>query len=189
MEKSSMVCHPLRPVCILLNVVSAHLYRKQFMSPNLKAPLVKDDTIIRFLDAVQEQKQITADPTVSYRVGPFKINPTPHGAVSNKQLMELQGSATFEVSTASEAFTQELSFELGALCMAMLNPLKQEQCFILGAQVSEVRLDPKSTFFLGTTIVSFSLGYPVWNTVEFEGTLREVKIKIDSSEPEVDANN
>lgn len=184
-DKSNMACHPLRPVCILLNVVSTHLYRKQFMSPNLRAPLIKDDTIIRFLDAVQEQKQITADPTVSYKVGPFNINPTSHGAVSNRQLLDLRGAVTFEISTASEALTQELSFELGALCMAMLNPLKQEQCFILGSQISEVRLDPKSTFFLGTTIVNFSLGYPMWNTVELEGTLREVKIKIDSSESEV----
>ena len=179
-NKTDIICHPLRPVCVLLNVLSAHLYRKNFISPNLSDPLVKADTVIRFLDAVPEQKQIAADPTVSYSVGPFTMQPTQHGAVTGEPLIDLRGVISMEVSTASKTLTQELAFELGAVCMAMRPLLKPEQCFILGSQVSGVKLDDKSTFFLATTSINISLGYPIWNTTELEGTLREIRLRVNT---------
>lgn len=174
------ICHPLRPMCVLLNMVSAHLYQKNFMSPNLCPPLLPEDTEIRFMDAVPEKKQITADPAVSYRVGDLVYSVTQHGAMTQGQLIELQGSVTFEVSTASEALTQELAFEVGSLCMAMRKTLQPEQCLIKGAQISTTKLDPRSTFFLATTSVGLSLGYPTLNVSQLEGMLREVRIKIDT---------
>lgn len=174
------ICHPLGPVCTLLNMVSAHLYRKNFMSPNLCPPLIREDTDIHYLDAVYEQKQITADPTVAYRTGGFVYSLTQHGAMTANQLIELKGRVSFEVSTASKALTQELSFEIGSLCMAMRNLLKPEQCHIIGCEMSEVKLDPKSTFFLASTTVSLSLGYPQLNVSQIEGMLREVRIQINT---------
>lgn len=175
-EKS--ICHPLRPVCVLLNLISAHLYRKNFMSPNLTEPLITDDTTIRFLDATQEQKQVSSDPTVAYTAGPFDLTATSHGAMSNKQLIQATGVVTLTTSTASKALTQELSFELGSLCMAMMPLLRGEQCIVLRTQISDVQLDPNSTFFLATTAVNISLGYPVWNVTELEGILREIRINV-----------
>lgn len=182
-NKEDIICHPLRPVCVLLNVLASHIYRKNFISPNLKDPLVKADTIIRFLDAVPEQKQITADPTVSYSVGPFSMQPTQHGAATGEPLIDLRGAINMEVSTSSKTLTQELAFELGAVCMAMRPLLRPEQCFVLGSNISPVKLDDKSTFFLATTSVNISLGYPVWNTTELEGTLREIRLRVNTPGP------
>jgi hypothetical protein len=158
-------------------MISAQLYRKSFMSPSLTDPLIKEDTVIRFYDADLGPKQITADPAVSYSVGPFAFNATPHGAMSGKQLVDLAGVVTLTISTASKALTQELAFELGALCMAMIPALKSEQCIVKSANVSVVKPDPDSTFFLASTVVNLSMGYPVWNVSQLDGTLREVQIK------------
>lgn len=175
-----IICHPLRPVCVMLNMVAAHLYRKRFMSPNLKAPIITDDTIIRYNNTALGQKQVTADPTVGYTVGSIGLSPTSHGAMSNNQLISMECQVAFEVSTASYALTQELALEIAALCMAMLPQLKQENCVIKGAQVSGTKQDPNSTFFLSTVSVTVSLGYPVWNTTELDGTLREIRLKVNT---------
>jgi hypothetical protein len=62
--------------------------------------------------------------------------------------------------------------------MAMLPVLRGEQCIVLEAQVSDVQPDPNSTFFLATTTVNISLGYPVWNVTELEGKLREIRVNV-----------
>lgn len=179
---NNVICHPLKAICTYLNAVSAYLYRKNFMDVLLSPPLVTEDTQIRFLKAVYEDKHVTADPFVTYKVDGYTMGITPWGVMNAPMLNPntLSSSVTFTVSTVSDVFTEGLAFELGAFSMALKNELKDEQMYINRVDVSETKQDPKSTFYLASTKVGFSLGYPIWNTTDLEGILREVRLEVNT---------
>lgn len=177
-----VICHPLRPVCVLLNMIAAYLYRKNFMDELLRPPVIPENQEIRFLKAVYEDKLVTSDPFVTYKCDGYAIGSTPYGALNNLDtpLSTLQSSLTLTVSTNSDILTEGLAFELGAYCTAIRNLMKQESLYINRADISETTQDAKSPFFIAKTKITFSLGYPIWNTTELEGILREVRIKVNT---------
>ena len=179
---SNKVCHPLKAVCVFLNAISSYLYRKDFMQPALSAPLITEDTQIRFLKAVLDDKPVTADPMVTYKVNGYEIGLTPYGRLNAPMYNPntLAGAITFTVSTVSDIFTEALAFEIGTYSMAIRRLLEDDGMIINHATISEVGQDEKSVFFIATAKIGFSLSYPVWNTTELEGILREVRLDINT---------
>lgn len=173
-------CHPLKQVCLLFNVVGTHLMRKQFMSPELVPPLITDTTNIRFVDARDDIKHIDADPVVAYSPGDVSIQRTNMGALSGSGITEVATNVLFRVSTASKALTQELAFEIAALCAAMSKDLAAEQCYVIKSVATAGKKDTNSTFFVADTTVTLSLGYPIWKTQHLDSILREVRLSVDT---------
>lgn len=179
---SSDICHPLRPICVFLNVVGAYLYRKQFMNSLLAPPLVTEETQIRYLKAVYEDKHVTSDPLVTYKCDGFTMGKLPYGSMNIPSMTpsSLSSAITFTVSTVSDVFTEGLAFEIGAFSQAMKDFMSAEQMWINHADVSETTQDEKGTVYLATTKISFALAYPIWNTTELEGIFREVRLKVNT---------
>lgn len=176
-----LACHPLRPVCVFLNMVSAYLYRKDFMNKLLAPPVIPENTEIRFLKAVYEDKLITSDPFVTYKCDGYSIGRTPYGILNAPAYnpSKMNSSMTFTVSTNSDILTEGLAFEIGTYCDAIKEIMKPEGMWIGQIDITETTQDPKSPFFIAKTKVGFSLGLQVWNTTELEGILREVRIKVN----------
>ena len=175
------ICHPLSAVCTYLTMVSAYLYRKNFMSSVLAPPVVTENTQIRFAKAILEDKHITSDPLVTYKCEGYAMGITPYGTMTTPKNnpSSLNSSISFTVNTTSDIFTEALAFEIGAFSMAVKNLLHPHQMWINRVDVSETSQDTKSTFYLAKTKVNFFLGYPIWNTTELEGMLREVRIEVN----------
>lgn len=170
-----MICHPLRGICLLLNLVGSHLDLREFMSPSLTKELLPDSTRIIYKPELDRTIREDALPMVAYGTKGFKFIPI-HGLnTSPGTLTKLDGRVAFIVSTTSEALTSELSFEIGAAIMAYSDELKGSSCIVNAVEVSEIACDEKQ-YYVATVSADLDLRLPVWKTEEIECILREIRL-------------
>lgn len=174
-------CHPLHSVCILLNGVSDHLSRREFMSPVLTKDLLPDNVRIVYKSAVEDKTREDALPIVAYRVNQVQLKPYyaaySLGAPEGNTTAEMAGSISFEVSTTNEALTAELALEIGSYCMSMHKEMQNYDMFIQDVNIGAVERD-KANYFIATVQLNASLGKPTWNASKNESILREIGMQI-----------
>lgn len=174
-------CHPLRSVCLLLNAVSNHLTRREFMSPTLTENLLPKSTRIIYKSAPADETREDALPIVAYEVGALTLTPfmaRQHIGDTGATAVDLNGSINFTVSTTNEALTSELALEIGTYCMSIHKDLQSYDMYVGGITVSPVRRG-KANYFESTVQIAANLGKPVWQHSNESDILREIGISLN----------
>lgn len=173
-------CHPLRSVCLLLNVVGNHLDTRNFISPTLTEDLLPANTRIVYKSGNDEMAREDALPIVAYRVGNIELKPfnAAHsvGGIGNTTA-DMAGSIQFSVSTTNEALTSELALEIGQLCMSMHKVMQQYEMFIAQVTIAGTTRG-KAGYYDSQVQVIAGLGKPTWNNLDKTSILREIGMQI-----------
>lgn len=170
-------CNPLNGICALLSAVETHLMRRDFMNPELCAPLLPEDTPVQFVDATDLKKIAYAHPVVSYEVGDIVIQRSNQGQLSNSGINDMMTTVNFTVSTAVKHLTQILAFELGSVLWALDRQFKPENLYLQRVVVGKTAQNVENHCYDSVIKVSAGLGKPVWKSSTVEGIVREVRQK------------
>ena len=174
----NMICHPLRGVCAVLNLVGHHLESKEWCSPGLTKAILPDTVRVVYKSGVETDEREDALPIVSYKIAEIAMEPfLPQGVPSDKTITDVSVGLVFTVSTTSESLTSELCLELGGLLMANHADLRGCDIFINKVTIGDVKKDATG-YYIATIGVGAVLNRPVWKKSSSNGILREISIKV-----------
>ncbi len=173
----SDVCHPLKGVCAVLNLVGAHLEAGEWCSPGLTKALLPESVRVVYKSGVETTEREDALPIVAYQVAGIVIAPfLPQGIPTDKTVTEMSVGLRFRISTTSEALTSELGIELGGLLMANHADLRDCGIFIQKVEISPIQKD-QTGYYVSDVSVATTLNRPVWKKSSSHSILREVSIQ------------
>ena len=177
----NMICHPLRGVCAVLNLVGAHIERREWCSPSLTEALLPNTVRVVYKSGVETDEREDALPIVAYKVTGVSMAPfLPQGIPSGKTVTETSVGIGFRVSTTSEALTSELCIEICGLLMANHADLRDCDIFIQKTGFNGVQKD-QTGYYIADISVEAVLNRPVWKKSSSNGILREVSIQASGS--------
>lgn len=175
------ICHPLHGVCISLNLVGAHLEKRQWISSTLDDSLLPTYVDIIYRDALDVEAREDSLPVITYDTTGFTFtNPQVMARPLGGNMQQLSGGLKFTVSTTNKALTRELAFEIGALFSALRADLTNHNFYAAAITVSPTQKD-EHNYYIATVSVAASLGYPIWKTDYVGGILREISIRLVDS--------
>lgn len=172
------ICHPLHGMCIALNLAGAHLEGRNWISSTLDNTLLPPYVGIIYRDALDVEAREDSLPVVTYDTTGFTFNnPQVITRPLNGNMQQLSGGLKFTISTTNKALTRELAFELGALFSALRADLTNHNFYTSNITVSPTQKD-EHNYYVATTNIVASLGYPIWKTEYVNGILREISIRL-----------
>lgn len=171
------VCHPLKGVCAVFNLVGAHLEIGEWCSPGLTQALLPETVRVVYKSGVETTEREDALPIITYQVTGISIVPfLPQGIPTDKTVTEMSVGLKFRISTTSEALTSELGIELGGLLMANHADLRECGIFIQKVDISPIQKDQAGYYISDVSLATF-LNRPVWKKSSSHDILREVSIQ------------
>lgn len=174
------ICHPLHGICISLNLVGSHLEKRQWISGTLDGSLLPQSVDIIYRDVLDNEAREDSLPIIAYDTTEFTFsNPQVLTRPLGGNMQQLSGGLRFTVSTTNKALTRELAFEIGALFSALRADLTKHNFYASSIVVSPTQKD-EHNYYIATTTVTASLGYPIWKTEYVDGILREISINLNT---------